>query len=160
MPASIRPLLSLLLLTTATVAVGATRSDWWAALLQPDRLPRPAHSATEELQPPTLESIYLAKRIAAKTRIIQLLHTGEMNLFQAAAWFRYLNTEGDSAQYFPNLLPGASVEEKMCRQVIHWLVCSRRGHSPDAELRAMQRRLEAELTAHMARHGKVVLPEM
>jgi hypothetical protein len=76
-------------------------------------------------------------------------------------WFRRLNEEaGYRQQPFWQRLPGKCEDEKTCRQVILWvrMRMSEIHRSPD-EVEAAVRVLEGELDEHIARHGKVLLPD-
>jgi hypothetical protein len=98
-------------------------------------------------------------RKEARNRVIAALLAGDLTLFEAAAWFRFLNENPPECPADPICWPGKSAEEKLCRQVI--------GHVEDEEgdqsrrtRGAECRRLEKELEEHLAQHGKVILPEL
>jgi hypothetical protein len=98
-------------------------------------------------------------RITAKGEVIRMLVDGRVTLGEAAAWFRTLNrpsTTGgrDCAADFP----GASAEERLCRQAIAWAKSKARASSASRE-EAVGRRLEAEFAGLQARDGGVRLPE-
>jgi hypothetical protein len=54
------------------------------------------------------------------------------------------------------LLPGRSDEEKLCRQVIHWARLQLEDTMTTSQAHARLQALEAELSVHIARHGKTV----
>jgi hypothetical protein len=101
------------------------------------------------------------KRIREKENIIRSLAAGEMGLFEAAAWFRYLGTPPPEkpAPHW-QLFPGRCEGEKLCRQVIDCTTNWLRGKISDSQLADWTAGKEAELEAHIARHGTVQLGEM
>src|SRR5262245_34047908 len=115
--APIRLVLSLLILAAGLAASGRARPGWWRLW------ERPARSATHLrlVDPPRPECEAAVRRIRAKSEVTRKLCRGELSLFEAGAWFRDLNAEPVD---FPGghfrRLPGGSLNEKTCRQVIIW----------------------------------------
>jgi hypothetical protein len=102
----------------------------------------------------------VTRRLKAKHTLIWQLIDGEMNLWQTAAWFKYLNENpADCRDPYEIAFQGASDEEKVCRQVIAWVNSEARGALPSSRAQTEATRLEKELADHLAAHGgKVVLP--
>jgi hypothetical protein len=101
----------------------------------------------------------IVKRVQAKERVIVALVEGNLGLFEAAAWFRELNQwPPEHADGYWRNLPGASDEEKFCRQVIHWARMRLEETVTASQAQAKLQALEAELAEHIVCHGKVVLP--
>jgi hypothetical protein len=99
------------------------------------------------------------QRVHAKEQVIQALMAGELGLFEAAAWFRELNlTPPEHPDERWQNLPGRSEEEKLCRQVMCWVRVGMEDTMTASQLQSKMQELEAELKAHIARHGKVILP--
>jgi hypothetical protein len=104
-----------------------------------------------------IDGILLA-RIEKKEEITLQLAAGRMSVFEAAAKFKRLNA-------VPNLgpndvltnFPGASDNERLCRQVIVWL---QNQPLPSQQREQALAQAEADLRDHLACHGgQVFLPE-
>jgi hypothetical protein len=123
-----------------------------AALYQFD-LTRETRKGTEDRIAERAQAI--RHRSAAKKQITWDLIEGRLTLFEAAAAFRRWN------EAYPQLpdpsLPGDSVEERLCRQVIEWvsLAVVERGSS---FVEHLCEKLDEELRQHKERNGKVILP--
>src|SRR5262245_44543068 len=82
---------------------------------------------TEEEQKRALEleqqRLGAVRRIAERQAVVDAVVAGRMDLLQAAARFRHLNESLPevSRDVIRAYFPGASDEERVCRQVIHWL---------------------------------------
>jgi hypothetical protein len=105
--------------------------------------------------------IVIPQRTKAKTRVIEQLMSGRMGLFEAAAWFRWLNEnppdcQGESIEHWP----GASPEEKLCRQMIAWVRNDQRQFGADSAAAAVADRLEMELEKALAGTDGLVLPSL
>ena len=99
-------------------------------------------------------------RCAAKDTVVARIMAGELDLFEAAACFRYLNHEPPEYRSMGYLqLPGGSDEEKLCRQVIRWVKTGGNASPSAREVEQMRARLEAELAARLRRDGRIALPE-
>jgi hypothetical protein len=92
----------------------------------------------------------------AKARVVRRLLAGGLTLPQAAAQFGWLNERpADYPCPDGHLWPGASREEKLCRQVVSWA----RELAPDEEEGVETvARFEREVDALLARPGGVRLP--
>jgi hypothetical protein len=162
MTTSNRFLMSLILVTACVVGMGSTQPSWMAALgLQ--AASRSASGPTTECLPrePGSQHDVVYQRILAKGRIIESVLTGEMDLFEAAAWFGLLNAT--PAQYpdrFWKTLPGASDGEKLCNQVISWTRGQLNSHLSRCEVEARVHELADQLQQHLACHGSVQLPDV
>jgi hypothetical protein len=100
------------------------------------------------------------QRIEAKHRVARQVVAGELTLFEAAAWFRFLNETPAGCTAGCSSVPGQCENEKACRQVISWA---------KEELWEMGLReraidlsdlLTKQLEAHRAENGRVILPEL
>ena len=99
-------------------------------------------------------------RIDAKTQIIARLRAGELNLFEAAAWFACVNREpAEFADRTWQNLPGSSDEEKLCRQVLFWVRGNLAHAMPESEMDSFVAGLEARLSVRLRDGGRVELPE-
>lgn len=155
MTAPLRFLAALALLTAGLVGVYAKRPDW---LRQTGRFD--PNYGMMILSPPPSETLTVARRIKAKTAVIEKLRAGELTLFEAAAWFRHLSGVpfAGSAVVWERM-PGDTHNEKICRQVIRWAEIHLDYLAPKSEVAAVTSRLEEELLRHLAEHnGEVVLP--
>lgn len=114
-----------------------------------------------ELLAPNPRLEIMAKRIKAKTTLIERLLAGELNLFETAAYFRLVNaspTEYPDISY--RMMSGGCENEKRCRQVLSWVAGYLLNRGAQSESEARIAVLEAQLTAHIAIHGRVILPEL
>jgi hypothetical protein len=103
--------------------------------------------------------VYLLRN-DARRRVGESLLAGELTLFEAAAWFGYLNNHPPDCRCEPwSGWPGDSEGERLCRMVLSW-IDDRHGLSGPAERPAVVERLKKELEEHIAQHGKVILPEL
>jgi hypothetical protein len=100
-------------------------------------------------------------RIGEKEKVTLALLAGDLDLFEAAAWFRELNL---SPKNRPDQTwqrwPGRCDGEKLCRQVIAWAGARLETTLPPSLARARMREMEAVLKAHLAQHGNVILPSL
>ncbi len=97
-------------------------------------------------------------RLQRKERLIQRHLAGELTLLETAAHFRALDNGPPHFpwQQFRELVPGASDEERHCREVIRH-VRALLYSQDDATGQEKVERLEAELCEHL-RHGPPRLP--
>jgi hypothetical protein len=100
----------------------------------------------------------LLARIEKRKEITLQLAAGRMSLFEAAAKFKRLNREPNPSPHrMENFFPGASDNERLCRQVIEWL---RHQPMPSKQREQALAQAEADLRDHLACHGgQVILPE-
>jgi hypothetical protein len=76
----------------------------------------------EAASAPPDEVEIIRRRDAAKFRVAAQVMAGELDLFEAAAHFRQINHEPpELMQLVYQRLPGATDEEKLCREVILWV---------------------------------------
>jgi hypothetical protein len=103
------------------------------------------------------QSRTIVQRLEAKEEVVRRLLAGRLTLLEAAALFGHLNEEPAAWPFQDNLRwPGASREEKLCRQVLDWAIPLAREEGGRAVEAAD--RLEAELAALLARGGVIRLP--
>jgi hypothetical protein len=104
------------------------------------------------------EHVRTLRRGQMRRDVVAAVITGRMPLLQAAGAFRELNRGAPSSYWgmFGRLYPGASDEERHCRQVIAY-VRTELEEYPGGENEVV-RRLEAALRAQLER-GPLQLPE-
>jgi hypothetical protein len=95
----------------------------------------------------------------AKREVIQRLIEGRQTLLEAAAWFRALHRPLSDGRDPLDFYDGKSEGERTCRMVIAWGKAQAELQSP-SQAEVVGRRLEAELTACLARDGDVRLPDV
>jgi hypothetical protein len=100
------------------------------------------------------------QRIRVKRLVVLQVAAGELTLFEAAAWFQFINDTPPEYSYAWLTGPGASKEEKACWQVIGYLQFELRAMGSPDSATAVCDRLTKQLEAHLAEHGRVVLPEL
>ncbi|MFO0925437.1 MAG: hypothetical protein U0736_00130 [Gemmataceae bacterium] len=160
MTASIRLLVSLIVLTAGFAGFGANPAGWWQSVVG-QRRPADDRRTWLEVQPAEAFSRFTIRRIQMKTGLLDQMAGGELDLFEAAAWFRFLNSE--PAEYPETswwALPGDCDGEKLCRQVILWTRLRLEGVVSERQVKERVHQLEATLAAHKRRHGTVVLPDL
>jgi hypothetical protein len=107
----------------------------------------------EDLQ---TKSRVLNARIAAKEEVIYELLEERLTLLDAAGSFRRLDAETEVlAGRGSDMFPGKTEGERSCRQVIQWVRVQTQEWEPDRAEKFLAR-LEAELDAHLASHGRQV----
>ncbi len=99
----------------------------------------------------------ITARVRHRLELVQKLRDGEITLFEAAAEFKRMNRlasppMADALVRFG----GASDNERVCRQVIHWLYYNT-DELPPSKRQVVMQRVEAELSDHLARNGTVIL---
>jgi hypothetical protein len=152
MTTAIRLLTALILLTGALVGSGSLHPDL-ATALGWQAAPQEQHDSF------VAKGTITVQRVHAKEQVIQALMAGELGLFEAAAWFRELNqSPPEHPDEHWRRLAGRCEGEKLCRQVMCWVRVGLEDTMPASQLQAKIQELEAELNAHIARHGKVILP--
>ena len=104
------------------------------------------------------ESEISERRCAAKIQVVAQIAAGELDLFEAAAHFRYLNHQPPE---YPQLayrqLAGRTDEEKLCRQVISWVESHHRDKASPKEVKRLVADLEAALESRLRRCTRIEL---
>jgi hypothetical protein len=97
----------------------------------------------------------------AKRQVTEELLAGRITLPRAAARFRDINAApGAAGRPLEGNVPGATEEERLCRQVISWAAAQAELPRQPGSGLPTRDRLEAELNALLQRnHGTVPLPE-
>ena len=100
------------------------------------------------------------RRNRAQTRIVQQVIAGQLTLLQAAERFRDLNEMDHEYRWdlFRRFVPGATDDERHCRQVIGYVAAWPGSQHEHVRAAAECARLEDELRACL-RHGPVRLPQ-
>lgn len=161
MTASLRLLSSLVVLIAGLVGPGSTLLGWWSAMLPTATRTSGVDDTQSIAIPPSRTNQLLLQRISLKTEFLDQLAGGTLSLFEVAAWFRFLNQEPAALpDYGWRTFPGASDEEKVCRQVLHWHLARMSSRLLSSEAVAMHNCLEEELAKHLAQHGRVILPDV
>jgi hypothetical protein len=150
-----RAMLALALMAGCLAVAMVFRPHWLT-----EKRPQPSGSASSELScPPDERCLVIAHRLRMKNAIVHQVVDGELSLLEAAAQFRSLRgTDSLSPDTSWLDMPGKSDGEKVCRQVIAWVVSELEGSPREYELPEAQARLEKELEALLARDGEVHLP--
>jgi hypothetical protein len=145
---------SLLVLAAALSGAGLAWSGWTRLMK-----PAPKPTARALVMAPTEESEILSQRLRAKNRIVERLLAGELNLLEAAAWFRHLEDNPLWLRVdFRSANPGRSDGEKACRQVIRWVSKRLAGQMPTSQAELVLCQLQAELDTLLADSDTVELP--
>lgn len=110
------------------------------------------------LSEPDPSAEVVVRRFAAKARVVDQILARELDLFMAAALFRYLNQEPPECHLDHPNLPGKTDEEKLCRQVIRWVSVHGREYMDARELEQRLDELEAILAYRLGEGGRIVLP--
>jgi hypothetical protein len=101
----------------------------------------------------------LCDRIETRARVVAEVSAGRLSLFEAAVRFRALDLQVLEPDVNTIMLrrqfAGESDGERYCRKVIDYI---RGAEETRGEPTPVARRLEAELTEHLRRHGTVRLP--
>ena len=137
--------------------LGAVRREYdWRAL---SRLRADVRSGLREYDRLVGVNKAIDTRMRDRRAVMRELRQGRLCLVEAAAAFRDLNERpGTPPNPYRALFPGATDEEKLCRQVITW-ARSEREEEPAYKAEERARQLEAELTAILKEHGAVRLPK-
>ncbi len=99
------------------------------------------------------------RRIIIKCRVIQDLLEGRTTLVRAAAVFRHVDESYNYPRPQVETLPGATLDENACHEVIRWVRTSQVGNSK-GEKPDLIRRLETELASLLSSPGGLKLPEV
>jgi hypothetical protein len=156
----VRILSCIALLGTALLALSHYRPawasryglDWWSLPEMHEQI----RSGEQALLDKQADCEAVEARIAVKAEVIDALVAGRLTLAEAAARFRKLNASaGAPPTAVKGAFPGATEEERLCRQVISWTTCV--GSYESAH--QTRERLEAELGRLLAQDGGIRLPE-
>jgi hypothetical protein len=145
----IRPLAAFLLLAgLAALAPWADRL--WRQALQDDAIVREAAQRAELERRGRLG----LARLARKREIAQAVAQGRMPLLEAAARLGALNRLVPEVPWrlYRDVYPGASDEERFCREAIYWVESELPEDDP-CEAAAALGRLHEELEGHLQRGG-------
>jgi hypothetical protein len=147
------------LLGTALIGLGQYRPawatqvdlDWWNLPELYDELRR----GQQELEAQEQQRQAAVERLWARAAIIGDLRAGRQTLVQAAARFRRLNASAPEGPIdLRQHVPGATEEERVCRQVIYW---AESADCPAPTARGeVRRRLEEELDRLLAEHNGTI----
>jgi hypothetical protein len=100
----------------------------------------------------------IARRIAAKLRVIDQLLAGELDLFRAAACVREIDLESPTRNSLADFFPGKTEEERRCRQVISWVEVRGRDTMDRREVERRIADLESVLAARLREDARFTLP--
>ena len=146
-----------IVLAVAIAGVAVVRPAWLAILGV--EIATRQQSQTRLVIGPAEEYAVYEARDKAKTAIVNQLQAGELDLFQAAAWFRHVNQErphcSDRAWL---LIQGDSDEEKQCRQVISWARSYFEDSMPPSERAVLMTKLEGQLSDRLCERDRIELP--
>ena len=136
--------------------LGTVRQEYdWRMLSQLRAVIRRGYQARDRLED---VGKAIDARVDDRRAVMRELRQGRLSLVEAAAAFRDLNERpGTPRSPFRVLFPGATDEEKLCRQVISW-ARSERDDEPAYLAQARACRLEEELSAILKVYGSVRLP--
>jgi hypothetical protein len=110
--------------------------------------------------PPPREVEVFRLREAAKLRVVAQVMAGGLDLFGAAAHFRQINHEPpELVQIGYRRLPGATDEEKLCREVILWVRSQNPGRAGPGEAGRIVAELEDALEGRYG-PGPAMAPAM
>jgi hypothetical protein len=143
----------------AFLTLAIVRPDWLrhvgVEVATFDRVRKP----TFDLEP-SPEVVQVTNRIAAKTRVVVRLEARELDLFEAAAHFRELDSAApDFSAFAWSRFPGETDAEKRCRQVICWVDVHAGQHLPPDERTRILADLEKALAVRLYQEGRFDLPE-
>ena len=156
MTAMIRFYATGIVLTTALAGVIVARPEW-LEILGVEVATR-QQSQTRLVHGPAEACALYEARSQAKTAIVNQLQAGELDLFQAAAWFHHINqTPVQDRDRSWLLIQGDSAEEKQCWQVINWARSHFEDSMPPSELDLFIRKLEGQLSNRLSEHGRIEL---
>ena len=148
------------LLISVGLTVAVAQPDWLRTIgVEVATFDRAANSSSVVSGPPP-ECHVRERRCLAKAEVVARLVARELDLFEAAARFHYLNHEPPEYQHLGyRRLAGETDEEKLCRQVILWVRIHRRDLAPESEIEQLIGSLEAILAARLCECGRIELPE-
>jgi len=148
-------------LAVMAAALGGLDSAWptWMDDVSRGQL-RPSDESAPVIAAREREHDVIAERTAARHKLVRRLAAGEITLFEAAARFGELNrTPADVPDRGWRMIEGNCDGEKLCRQVIIWAEANLRTEVSAERVEALCRSWQKALDGHIARNGRVVLPE-
>jgi hypothetical protein len=95
------------------------------------------------------------ERLREKNKITWRVLSGNLTLFEAAARFAQMGERGSGRLCCQQSPPGASEEERLCRQVISWAETTAAMERSANEAVRVRHKLEAELQEHLKHAGAV-----
>jgi hypothetical protein len=100
----------------------------------------------------------LKRQIQTKTAVTDRLMKGQTDLLQAGSMFKLIHEKWPVARHRIVDFPGTTLEERACREVIHWVELTLR-MNPEKGDPTQVKRLNAELDSYLAQPGGLRLPE-
>jgi hypothetical protein len=97
----------------------------------------------------------LQRQNEIKIAVIRNLLDGRTTLLQTASAFRSINEQSPVPRPPMMEFPGATPEERVCREVIRWVETNLDGRDPD-----LVKRLEEELECRLSEPGGLQLPKV
>jgi hypothetical protein len=163
MTAATRLLVCLVVLSAGLAGIASDGPTWLAFLGVRGHQQGNSAAASQQQASRRLDEqrMVVAQRLKAKERITRSLLEREMTLFEAAAWFGYLNdTPPDCPDRHWKTYRGGCAGEKLCRQVMAWVAGYARQKMVPSQAEARMQELEQDLQCHIAGHGQVQLPSL
>jgi hypothetical protein len=163
MPAGNRYLVSAILLLVLLGGLNQFRSDWLAALRQEWKKIPDTYREFEESQ--RMQQKLREQESAVLRRVKTMEHLtcefldGKISLTHTAAWFKRLQEQEDGQPTHDIPFPGATPEEKYCRQVASW-VESYVQFDPNNRNSARIKEMRQELAVIVAQPQGVHLPRL
>jgi len=124
----------------------------------PDSL-REYNAALLQEQQLMVQEAQIHRCLIQKNQLIRDLIAGRVSFLEASAWFMHLNQIDHTPYEYAFHFAGASLEEKACRQVIHW-VETHMHYNPKTRSEAFLRQLRKELADRAAQPQGIQLPVM
>src|SRR5262249_10853620 len=95
-----------------------------------------------------------------RVEVCRKLAAGKLTLLEAAAWFRYFDTQAPAECLDAVVYPGGSEGERQCRKVIDFaeLAFAQDADRVAERTAALRARLTARLQEYLSRNGIIVLP--
>jgi hypothetical protein len=150
---------SLVFLAVGLTVVSSVRPGWTRELGLQGASEAPEEVSQGVSSPADPSFAPILARVRAKERLSERVADGKLGLFEAAAWFGFLNETpaGAPDAMWREGFEGGCDGEKLCRQVLCWTKAALE-KKPPRQARARINELENELETHICRHGKVDLP--
>ena len=159
MTATIRFYTTGLVMAVALVGVAVAQPAWLADLgIEIAQQPRQSRQQTQVVFGTAEEYVVYEAKDKAKNAIVNQLRSGELDLFQAANWFRHVNQElSRNRDRALSSVEGNSDDEKHCRQVIRWAKSYFENSMPSSELALLVTKLEGQLSDRLRQGGRIEL---